>query len=102
MGRARSTQEPPSTYFKRQCFISAEAGEELVGVVAEHVSEDCIVMATDYPHPDAVEKFPDRTVGDLTANAELSATLKRKILWDNPARFYNLADVPAALGAPSR
>jgi predicted TIM-barrel fold metal-dependent hydrolase len=102
MGRARSTSEPPSTYFKRQCFISAEAGEELVGVVAEHVSEDCIVMATDYPHPDAVEKFPDRTVGDLTGNAELSATLKRKILWDNPARFYNLADVPAALGATSR
>jgi len=98
LGRARTTKEPPSFYFKRQCFISTEAGEELVEIVAEHVSPDVIVMATDYPHPDAVDKFPDRTVGDLTSNPHVSDEVKRKILWDNPARFYDLSGVPA--GAP--
>ena len=102
LGRARVTPEPPSYYFKRQCFISCEAGEELVGTVAEHVGDDYLLLATDYPHPDAVEKFPERTIGDLTQNAALSEATKRKILWDNPARFYNLADVPAAAAGEPR
>jgi predicted TIM-barrel fold metal-dependent hydrolase len=99
LGRARTTKEPPSYYFKRQCFISCEAGEELVGTVAEHVGDDYILLATDYPHPDAVEKFPERTIGDLVRNADLSDETKRKILWDNPARFYGLTEVPATAKA---
>jgi predicted TIM-barrel fold metal-dependent hydrolase len=47
-------------------------------------------MATDYPHPDAIGKFPDHTVGDLSGNGELSAEVRRKILWDNPARLYGI------------
>jgi predicted TIM-barrel fold metal-dependent hydrolase len=102
MGKSRTTREPPSAYFKRQCFVSAEAGEALIGVVAEQVGDHCIILATDYPHPDAVERFPDRTVGDLTGNGALSATIKQKILWDNPARFYDLVEVAAAGRAAGR
>jgi predicted TIM-barrel fold metal-dependent hydrolase len=47
-------------------------------------------MATDYPHADAAEKFPDRTVGDLANNTHLSEATRRKILWDNPARLYGI------------
>jgi predicted TIM-barrel fold metal-dependent hydrolase len=72
-------------------MVSCEAGEELVGCFVEHVGEDYLVMATDYPHPDAVDKFPDRTVGDLTTSPRCSAEAKRKILWDNPARLYGLS-----------
>lgn len=89
-GAARTTSDPPSAYFKRQCVASCEAGEELVGTYVEHVGDDYLVMATDYPHPDAIDKFPDRTVGDLTANPHISAESKRKILWDNPARLYGI------------
>ena len=97
LGRSRVTSEEPSFYFKRQCFISGEAGEDLLDIVAEHVGDHVLVMATDYPHPDAVDKFPDRTVGDLTHNAKLPNDLKRKILWDNPARMYGIeARGPAA------
>jgi predicted TIM-barrel fold metal-dependent hydrolase len=80
-------------------MISCEAGEELVPVVAEYVTDDVLIMATDYPHPDAVEKFPDRTVGDLTKNTHISAETKRKILWDNPARLYGITEVPKSAGA---
>jgi predicted TIM-barrel fold metal-dependent hydrolase len=58
-----------------------------------------LIMATDYPHPDAVDKFPGRTVGDLTANPEVSAETKRKILWDNPARLYGITEVPKTSAA---
>ncbi|MGH9896016.1 MAG: amidohydrolase family protein, partial [bacterium] len=62
-GSAKITKEKPSYYFKRQCWASCEAGEELAPVFVEHVGEDYLVVATDYPHSDAVGKFPDRTIG---------------------------------------
>jgi predicted TIM-barrel fold metal-dependent hydrolase len=45
------------------------------------------VLSTDYPHPDsnypfAVEKF--------LGLSKVSDSTKRKILWDNCARLYNL------------
>ena len=90
-GRSRLTVEPPSHYFRRQCFVSCEAGEELVGGFIEHLGEDCLVTATDYPHPDCVDKFPDRTIGDLTGNSGLTQSNKQRILWDNPARLYGIS-----------
>ena len=70
-GATERRPEPPSAYFKRQCVVSCEAGEEMVGSFVEHVGDDHLVMATDYPHPDAIAKFPDRTVGDLTTSPSL-------------------------------
>jgi uncharacterized protein len=95
-GASAVTKEKPSYYFKRQCMVSCEAGEELVDAFVEHVGDDYLILATDYPHPDCIGKFPDRTVGDLTSNPDLSAESKRKILWDNPARLYGLS-VPSSL-----
>ena len=89
-GAAKITKEKPSYYFKRQCWASCEAGEKLAPVFVEHVGEDYLVVATDYPHSDAVGKFPDRTIGDLSASDKLPAETRRKILWDNPVRLYGL------------
>jgi predicted TIM-barrel fold metal-dependent hydrolase len=89
-GSAKTTKEKPSSYFKRQCWVSCEAGEELVPCFVEHVGADYLTMATDYPHSDAIDKFPERTVGALSANQNLSAETRQKILWNNPARLYGL------------
>jgi uncharacterized protein len=86
------TPEPPSFYFKRQCTISSEAGEDFVPDVIKHVGADYLVMATDYPHPDAIGKFPDLTVGALTRSTDVSDGDKRKILWDNPAKLYGIKE----------
>jgi predicted TIM-barrel fold metal-dependent hydrolase len=99
--RLRTTSQPPSAFFKRQCLISCEAGEELVGTLIEHVGDDYLVLATDWPHPDAVDKFPAHTVGDLVRNAALSDAAKRKILWDNPARLYGIAAAPISATPPT-
>ena len=74
----------PSEYFKRQCFISVEPDE----IPARHTIADfgCdqLVFSTDYPHGDS--KYPHAVESFLKLS--LSDEDKRKILWDNCARFY--------------
>jgi len=75
----------PSEYFRRQCYVSADADEVLVKNVIETIGDDNIVFSTDWPHsdgnhPKAVETF-------LTIEG-VSAESRRKILWDNCARLY--------------
>ena len=74
----------PSEYFKRQCFISVEPDEAPARHTIEEFGCDQLVFSTDYPHgdsryPHAVESFLKLSLPD---------TDKRKILWDNCARFY--------------
>jgi predicted TIM-barrel fold metal-dependent hydrolase len=82
----------PSEYFKRQCYVSVEPDETPARHMIEDFGSDQLVFSTDYPHgdsryPEAVESFLKLT---------LSETDKRKILWDNCARFYSVTETPAA------
>jgi predicted TIM-barrel fold metal-dependent hydrolase len=76
----------PSEYFKRQCFISMEVDENLASGVIEYMGDDHLVLSTDYPHPDSA--FP-RAIEEFFEQDMLDDT-RRKILWDNCARLYNL------------
>ena len=89
-GSAKITKEKPSYYFKRNCWVSCEAGEELAPVFIEHVGDDYLMIATDYPHSDAIDKFPDKTVGAISSNDKIAAQSRRKILWDNPTKTFGL------------
>ncbi len=76
----------PSEYFKRQCFVSVEADEDFVKQVIDYMGDDTIVFSTDWPHldskyPQAVESFMKLPISDES---------KRKILWDNCARYYGI------------
>ena len=76
----------PSEFFKRQCWISTEAEKELP-MVAELIGDDNIVYSTDYPHGDS--DFP-HAVEEFLEVEGVSKETKRKILWDNCARLYDL------------
>jgi uncharacterized protein len=82
----------PSEYYKRQCWVSVEPDETPARHVIEDWGADNIVFSTDYPHGDS--KYPDA----VNAFMELpfSDEAKRKILWDNCARLYAVAE-PAAV-----
>jgi predicted TIM-barrel fold metal-dependent hydrolase len=83
-------QHAPSEYFRRgQCFISGESEEENIPQLGRLVGEDCLMWASDYPHHDAIPYFPN-TVGGIFDNEHISAGYRRKILDDNPARFYGI------------
>lgn len=84
----------PSAYFKRQCLVSVEPDEYPVRHMLEEFGADQLVYSTDYPHGDS--KYPHATENFL--KLPISDDDKRKILWDNCARFYA---VGAAAAAPA-
>jgi predicted TIM-barrel fold metal-dependent hydrolase len=77
---------PPSEYFKRQVWVSVEPDETPARHLIEDFGCDQLVFSTDYPHGDS--KYPDAVNSFL--ELPLSDEEKRKILWDNCARFYGV------------
>jgi predicted TIM-barrel fold metal-dependent hydrolase len=82
----------PSEYFRRQCFVSVEPDEAPARYLIDYLGSEQIVFSTDYPHGDA--KYPNAVESFLELG--LSDEEKRKILWDNCARFYSINDAPRA------
>jgi uncharacterized protein len=80
----------PSDYFLRQCWVSVDAEEELVGDVIKRIGDDNIVFSTDYPHQDS--KYPEASelLLEMLGEEGVSEGTVRKILWDNCARLYQL------------
>ena len=77
----------PSEYFKRQCFVSIEADESVGEYAIDALNGETIVFSTDFPHRDSA--FPNAVKTLL--GQPFSDDAKRKILWDNPAKLYDLA-----------
>lgn len=78
---------PPVEYWKRQCYCSVEVDEwSLPGVIAT-IGDDNLVVSSDFPHFDS--EFPEAG-NRFMAIGQVSLESKRKILWDNCARLYNL------------
>jgi predicted TIM-barrel fold metal-dependent hydrolase len=74
----------PSEYFKAQCYASVECDEAPVKYTIAALGDDQLVFSTDFPHIDA--KYPHAT--DAFMELELSDASRKKILWDNCARYY--------------
>ena len=81
-------RQKPSKYFHQQCFISVDVDESLVVNVIDYLGDDNIVFSTDYPHIDS--RWP-HAVEIFLSQPGISEESRRKILWDNCARLYNLA-----------
>lgn len=47
----------PSTYFRRQCWISADPDEKALGAVIDFVGADRFFWASDFPHPDHGDNY---------------------------------------------
>lgn len=78
----------PSEYFLEQCFISLDPDEYLAADVVKRIGDDNLIISTDYPHIDA--HFP-HALDEFFEIPELTDVNRRKILWDNCARLYNIA-----------
>lgn len=76
----------PLEYFQRQCYASVECDE----ITAKHLPEyglgNNVVFSSDYPHSDV--KYPHAV--EIFLKQPFSEETKRKYLWDNCARLYNL------------
>ena len=82
----------PSEYFARQCIISSDPEDTLVGTTTARIGADHVVWASDFPHPDAefpdaVDEFVDAAVASGLDGGDLDT-----VLWESAVRFYRLAD----------
>jgi len=81
----------PSDYFRRQCVASVEPDDIPARYAIDFLGNDNLVYSTDYPHGDS--RYPHATESFL--KLPLTDEDKRKILWDNCARFYAVETAPA-------
>ena len=80
----------PSDYFRRQCFIACDPDDALTGTVVDHVAEECVVWASDYPHPDS--HFPGTMDLTLETLKSVPERARRRVLGENAARLFGLPD----------
>jgi predicted TIM-barrel fold metal-dependent hydrolase len=87
-GKTIPLKHPPSTYFKRQCWISADPDETTLGALMPLVGADRFFWASDFPHPDHAPKY----AGHLN---RLAATLppeaRAGLVGSNVLRAYRLS-----------
>jgi predicted TIM-barrel fold metal-dependent hydrolase len=94
---------PPSRFFKSgNIFFTMEVEERTAPFLPEWIHPDVIMWASDFPH----ERERDQFGGDLPhlmARKDLSDEFKRRMLYDNPVRFYRFSegDIAAAKQAGS-
>jgi predicted TIM-barrel fold metal-dependent hydrolase len=80
----------PSEYLRSgNVFFTAEVEERTLPYVLSLLRDDVILWASDFPH----ERERDEFSGDIPyfrARQDISAEVKRKILYDNAVRYYGL------------
>ncbi len=76
-------------YFARQCAISTDPEDPLVGRTIESVGADHVVWASDFPHPDA--EFPG-AVDEFREANPLPDDVLQDVMWRTPEAFYGLVD----------
>jgi predicted TIM-barrel fold metal-dependent hydrolase len=83
----RNVRMRPVEYWQRQCFSSVEPEEWTLADAISAVGDGSFVISSDFPHFDS--EFPDAGKHFMALD-RVSEASKRKILWDNCARLYNL------------
>ncbi len=89
LGKTTGMKEAPSTYFKRQCWISADPDEKTASAVIGAVGADRFFWASDFPHPDHISHYME-ALGEMIA--PLPQASQRQILWENVSQVYKLGD----------
>jgi predicted TIM-barrel fold metal-dependent hydrolase len=84
---AENMRMKPSEYFRRQCFISVEPEEPGIAEVVRLFGVDNLLFGSDFPHADHGDDIVDHLMG---LRSVLPEDAMRKILWDNPSRYYGL------------
>ena len=83
----RSMKELPSTYFKRQCYVSIDPDERAIAGVIPFMGDDRFFWASDFPHPDHTAEYMHELKEMLSPLPESS---RRKILFGNVREAYGL------------
>jgi predicted TIM-barrel fold metal-dependent hydrolase len=87
---------PPSEYWRRQCFASFQV--DTYGIANRHaVGIDTIMWTSDYPHAGSDWPYARERIEQHLHNVPEEE--RRKILYQNAARFYGLDRTSSAGGS---
>ncbi len=87
--RASSLRSLPSEQLRSdRIFFHCELDERLLPVVVDAVGSGQFFCASDFPHEPTHEFI--EAVAEFRARGDLSAAVKRQILYENPRRLYRL------------
>ena len=87
LGETVPLKEKPSTYFRRQCWISGDPDERALAHIIDHVGNDRFFWATDYPHFDHPGNYMEELEGLV---APLSEASRHNLLGDAATEAYAL------------
>lgn len=65
-------------------FVAAEADDSMLHQLFELIGEDHVLFSSDFPHGEGREN----AALEILERKDLSETQKRKLLYDNTARFF--------------
>jgi len=88
VGGVAPLKHAPSEYLTSGrvfCTIERHEGEDLFNFVTSVLGDDVLMYASDYPHSEC--QFPN-SVDNILKWSSLKPDTRRKLLWDNAARFY--------------
>jgi len=77
----------PTEYFKSNFFVAFRGDEPTMKAAVDLAGDENFLWDTDYPHPDGT--FPWGIAAML--KQPIAEASKRKILWDNAVRAFNLS-----------
>ena len=88
VGGTAVLKHKPSDYLTSGRFFSSiemHEGEDMFNCVRTFLGDDVLMYASDYPHSEC--HFPD-SIDHVLAWPSLGEEVRRKLFWDNAARFY--------------
>jgi uncharacterized protein len=88
VGSTAELKMKPSEYLTSGrffCSIERQEGEDMFNCVSGFFGDDVLMYASDYPHSEC--QFPD-SVDNILAWSSLAPETRKKLMWDNAARFF--------------
>ena len=86
--RAEGRKLPDNFFETYRLYVSCYSGTDDIEYVAQYSTENVLMTGTDYGHVDMSVEID--ALRKLERNGKVRPELSRKILYDNPARFYGI------------
>ena len=87
VGASVKLKELPSTYLRRQCWISADPDERALTRIVDYIGADRLMWATDFPHPDHGGHYVQELREML---APLPEPVQQQIAGENVRKLYKI------------
>lgn len=88
LGRRGRSEDAGSNPFKdKRVYVTCQSGDD-IAYVLKYIGEDNLIIGTDYGHTDTASELD--AISQLRKRTDISQEAIRKIIDDNPHRYYGI------------